>query len=160
MTMRYGPKNPTVEEMRSHALQKIEEATGHRLVQKWDRHSDLCYQVGPGGPYFHIFTNKPAIRAVRVNHLGNATQHRVYFHGNLAPVWDDPESVLVLQCGLDFSVVAPIPDWSCYRDRMGISQGGKRLEQHVHWDKPLVEIRERDGFLLNLEPWVDNFCLD
>lgn len=147
----YGPKNPTPWEMRNHALQKLQEATGTRPLPTGNRGSQNCYRTSPDGPVFHIYTNKPKVRAPR---------HRIYFFGNNEAVWEDHDSVLLLQCGLDFTVVAPIVAWGTYRDRMGLAQGGRRLEQHVHWEEPLVQLREREGFVLNLDPWVNNFDLD
>lgn len=147
----HGPKNPTPMEMRNHALEKLQQASGTKPVPAGNRGSRHCYRTGPDGPYFHIYTNKPKVRTPR---------HRIYFFGNTETVWEDDDSVLLLQCGLDFTVVAPIVAWGTYRDRMGLAQEGHRLEQHVHWEEPLVQLREREDFVLNLDPWVNNFDLD
>lgn len=148
--MIHGPKSPSPEQMRSHALQKLEDATGTRPLRTNNRVSRHCYRTGPDGPFVHIYTNKPNVRSPR---------HRIYFFGNNEIVWGNDDSILLLQCGLDFSVVAPIADWKSYQDRMGQADGGRRLEQHVHWEDPLVQLREKEGFVLDLDQWVNGFNL-
>ena len=153
-----GPLNPSLNEMRLHARQQIEESTGETLRRVSGQRVQHCFRLRNGGPLVHLHVNKPAQR--RSN-----PAHRVYFFGEAAAVWDDSDGFLVLQCGLDFTLLAPIADWRPYQDRVGVAGGGARINQHVHWlEGERVELRERNGFRLRLDSgdsglpnWVNNF---
>ncbi len=142
-----GVRNPTPEEMRRHAVRQIQDGLGHRIEPVSGRGSNCCYLSRLTGRYYHIYTNKPGVKS---------STHRIYYFGNTNQVWKDSHSVFVLQCGLDFTVVATIEDWMTFKDRMGLAQDGRVL-QHVHWDRQLVELREREGFVLPLNKWINDF---
>ena len=145
----WGPENVTPDEMRRHARESIRHETGQNLLAESGRGSRHCFRVGRSGPIVHLFTNTPATRSAN---------HRVYFFGNSRAVWANPDSVLFLQCGLDFFVAAKIADWLKHLPRMGEAVGGARINQHVHWEnRNQFHLRERFGFQLNVEPWVCNF---
>ena len=145
----WGPTDVTADEMRRHAIESMRDATGEEPRSAPGHGSNSCFQIGRSGPIVHLFTNKPASKS------GN---HRVYWFGNSRAVWAQPDSVLFLQCGLDFPVVVKIADWVEYLPRMGESNGGLRINQHVHWENQnQFQLRERFGFRLSVEPWVCNF---
>lgn len=153
-----GPLNPSRLEMRLHARQQIEEFTGETLQRVSGQPSQQCFRFGNKGPLLHLHVNKPALR--------RDSSRRVYFFGEAAEVWDDSDAFLVLQCGLDFTLLVPIADWLPYKDQMGVSRGGARINQHIHlfkelveatdgvsWFEERVELCERDGFRLSLDGW-------
>ena len=145
----WGSENVTPDQMRRDAMESMREATGEALRPVYGYGSRHCFQIGRSGPIVHLFTNTPTTRSAN---------HRVYFFGNSRAVWDQPDSVLFLQCGLDFPIVVKIDDWCNYLPRMGKSQNDSRINQHIHWkNRNQFELRERFGFRLPVERWVCNF---
>ncbi len=77
-----GPLNPSLNEMRLHARQQIEESIGETLRRVSGQRVQHCFRLRNGGPLVHLHVNKPAQR--RSN-----PAHRIYFFGEAAAVWDD-----------------------------------------------------------------------
>jgi hypothetical protein len=138
----WGPENPSEETMRRHALNQLRQETGLNLTSLHGQPSRHCYLLGDAknGCVVHLYTNKPNTRP---------GTHRIYYFGNSVEVWGLKRSFLILQCGLDFTVIAPLDplhpySWNRWMNKMGSSQSGTRLQQHIHWDGLGVRIKEKD----------------
>ncbi len=177
--------------MRQHVKDQIVAATGQKLSPVYGRGSRECYRLGGSAP----LGNGGDLSPTGEGHVHDMSVPRSRSWGNRYPRWiraivsalsrllirkpstrepREPGSFLILQCGLDFTVIVPVTKghpytWSTWQWRMGQSQHGQRLQQHIHWRGESIYLEEGE-FELQLSPhkeldgsehpgWVNNFDL-
>ena len=152
-----GPLDTWPEQMRSHTLRQLREATTLVPGQIHSPLSQNCYRT---------------TQRDRIAHVGSysAGSRRVGDHPERAQVF------LLLQCGLDFTVVVPVSSkhplsWFPWRDRFGRTRDGSRLHQHITWSSSGIFLKEEkfpvpprldshsDESSSSHPGWVNNFDL-
>ena len=153
-----GPLNPTKEEMRSRALKKLFDATELVPLQTHSPLSQHCYRS----------TRLETITSGSTDSASSRDEGNSHEEGG--------QVFLLLQCGLDFTVVVPVSpshplSWCPWRNRLGKTKDGTRLHQHITRTASGVTLQEQsfavppridthpDGNGGRHPGWVNNFDL-
>jgi hypothetical protein len=141
---------PSPHEMRSHALARIEDATGGR-PRRLGRGREETYRSASGSVFY-----------LRTRARDDRTHgRRAYWFGLREDCWENPEHFFVLACDLDFALVVPVREWVPHRDRFSVSMRGtpqQARQPHIYWEGTSYELREAT-LTLDVRPWIDRFDL-
>ena len=152
-----GPLDTWPEQMRSHTLRQLRDATTLVPREIDSPLSRNCYR-----------TTQLGTIAKAGGYLVDS--RRVGDHRERAQVF------LLLQCGLDFTVVVPVSSkhplsWYPWRNRFGRTRDRNRLHQHITWSSSGIFLKEEhlpvsprldshsDGRGNHHPGWVNNFDL-